>query len=198
MKTLRPIALTLALAAIAAGPALAQRGQGGFGRGEAWGFRGAGLGNWALHEGGIDSIAARFQLTDEQRGELEQLAAAFREENAEVLSRWEQMRDEIQALYTEDQMPTRAAIQRIGEKHNHPGQEMSLALDQLFVESAAILTPQQRQSFRGQAYGRMGAWGGRMMTGRSARQSYGGHRGMRGHQRSFHRGRPGWQPPDSQ
>jgi Spy/CpxP family protein refolding chaperone len=141
MKVLRLTTVTLMLAAVVALPAAAQRGLG-------WsrGFTGIGQGNWALHEGGIDSLAAWFQLTDEQRGQFEELAAQFRRDNAEALDRWNNMQEEIQSLTTEDQRPTRAAIQRIGEKYNYPGEELRPALDQLRVAGAAILTPAQRQS----------------------------------------------------
>jgi hypothetical protein len=98
MKTIRPAAIALTLALLAGGTAIAQRGRGGPALGQAWGFRGVGLGNWALHENGVDSIAARFQLTEQQRAEFEALAQGFRSENGEVLSRWEQMRDEIQSF----------------------------------------------------------------------------------------------------
>jgi Spy/CpxP family protein refolding chaperone len=199
MKTIRPAAIALTLALLAGGTAIAQRGRGGPALGQAWGFRGVGLGNWALHENGVDSIAARFQLTEQQRAEFEALAQGFRSENGEVLSRWEQMRDEIQSLYTDDQQPTRDAIVRIGEKYNHPSEEMSEALDQLQVESAALLTPQQRRSFRGAAYGaRGGRWdarGGSRMTDRrylGPRNRVAPHsgRGMRLHQRSPRRRPP--------
>jgi len=141
MKALRLTTMTLILAAVVATPAAAQRGLG-------WsrGFTGIGQGNWALHEGGIDSLAAWFELTDEQRSQFEGLAAQFRQENAAVLERWDNMQQEIQALTTEDQRPTRAAIQRIGEKYNHPGEELRPALDQLQLEGAAILTPAQRRN----------------------------------------------------
>ena len=156
MKAQRLITMSVALAVLAGGTALAQRGRGGFGRGEAWGFRGVGLGNWALHENGIDSIAARFQLTEEQRAQFEELGANFRSENADVLERWEQMRGEIEALYTEDQMPTRDAILRIGEKYNHPSRDMGPALDQLMVETAGLLTFDQRNSYRRWSDARLG------------------------------------------
>ena len=158
MKVLRLITVTSILAAVAALPAAAQRGLG-------WsrGLTGIGQGNWALHEGGIDSLAAWFQLTDEQRSEFEELAAQFRRENAAALERWNNMREEIQALTTEDQRPTRAAKQRIGEKYSHPGEELQPALDQLRVEGAAILTPAQRQN------------AGRQLARRaSATRAYGG------------------------
>jgi hypothetical protein len=161
MKALRISTVTLILAAAVASAATAQRGLG-------WsrGFTGIGRGNWALHEGGIDSLAAWFQLTDEQQSQFDELAAKFRGENAEALERWNNMQAEIQALTTEDQRPTRAAIQRIGEKYNHPGEELRPALDQLQVEGAAILTPAQRQ-----------------MAGRRLARRAGGTRGRVGIQR---------------
>ncbi len=162
MRGSKQITVALALTLAFAGSVAAQRGPMWGGRGEAWGLRGVGLGNWVLHENGLDSIAAWFDLTDEQRGEFEQLANEFRSENGEILQRWQQMRDEIQSLHTEDQMPTRDAIVRIGEKYNHPGQELAPALDQLQAEAAAILTPEQRQSYRRGVYGRVGAGAGRM------------------------------------
>ena len=195
------LALTLAVAGSAAPQGLPIWG----GRGETWGFRGIGLGNWVLHENGLDSIAAWYGLTDEQRGEFEQLANAFRSENSEALQRWEQMQDEIQSLYTEDQMPTRAAIVRIGEKYNHPSQELRPALDQLQAEAAAILTPEQRLRYGRGIYGRVGAGAGRMdirggrMTVPRRTPLIGRRpidlRGQRG-SRLWNR-RPGWRPPEN-
>lgn len=173
--------------------------------GQAWGFRGVGLGNWALHEGGVDSLAARFQLTDEQKAQFQELADRFQSENSDVLARWQQMRDEIQSLYNEDQMPTREAIQRIGDKYDHPGQQMRDALDQLQVESAALLTPEQRRSYRAPGRAYMGDRGGRLDARRGSRLSARRYLGQRGRvgQRSrrgmrLHQRHPGWPPPDSQ
>lgn len=156
MKALRPITMIAMLALLAGSTALAQRGRGGYAMGQAWGFRGVGLGNWALHENGIDSIAARYQLTEEQRAQFEELGAQFRTENVDALNRWEQMQAEIEALYTETQVPTRAAIQSIGDKYNHPSQEMTPALDQLRVETSALLSYDQRQNYRRWSSARMG------------------------------------------
>ncbi len=155
MKALRLTTATLMLAGAVAATATAQRGLG-------WsrGFTGIGQGNWVLHEGGVDSMAAWFQLTDEQRSQFEELAEQFRRDNADALERWNNMREEIQALTTEDQRPTRAAIQRIGDKYNHPGEELRPALDQLQVEAAALLTPAQRQNARLQLARRAGAMRG--------------------------------------
>ena len=185
MKALRPIAMCLALAMVATGSAVAQRGLG-----LARGFTGVGLGNWALYEGGADSVAAWYQLTEEQRGKLGQLAAQFRSENADALQRWQQMQAEIQGLWTDNQQPTRAAIYSIGQKYGHPGLELQPALDQLHVQSTALLAPAQWQAFGRRSY--VGWGGGRGIRSRRPYTRYGTFRGRA----RFNRW-PGWSPPQN-
>ncbi|KPJ84275.1 MAG: hypothetical protein AMS18_16960 [Gemmatimonas sp. SG8_17] len=185
MRPFAPIALCMTLAVAAADPATAQ-----YGLGLGQGFTGAGLGNWVLYEGGADSLAAWYQLTEEQRGQLESLAAQFRSENADAVARWEQMQREIQALWTGNQPPTWAAINAVGEKYGHPGQELQPALDQLQQRFAALLPPIQRQFFGRRAFGGMGR--GRGFASRRFGTGYRGFRGRPG----FNSWR-GWRRPEN-
>ncbi len=134
MKALWPAALCLTLVVSATGTAVAQRGPG-----LARGFTDVGLGNWVLHEGGIDSIAAWYQFQDEHRDRLEQLTIQFQSENADVLERWRRMQREIQELWTGNQSPTRPAIHNVGEEYDHPGLELQPALEQLQLRATALL-----------------------------------------------------------
>lgn len=172
MRALRLLATCVALVSVGAAPATAQRGLG-----LARGFAGIGLGNWALYEGGTDSIAAWYGLTEEQHSQLLQLAATFRSENAEALQRWQQMQAEIQQLWTESQVPTRAAIISIGQKYGHPGLELQPALDRLQVQSTALLTPAQWRWV-----GRRSYWG-RGGGGLGFRRTYPAYRGRGGFRR---------------
>jgi len=208
MKLIRPFAVCLSLAVAAAGQATAQAG-----RGMALGFTGIGLGNWALYEGGADSIAAWYQLTEEQRGLLEQTAAQFRSENADAVERWRQMQVEIQQLWTGNQPPTQAAIYSVGEKYGHPGLELQPALDQLQIQSTALITPAQWQFYGRRSFAQWG--GGRGMRGAGRgfasrrynagyggfRQGYGGFRrgygAFRGRPRAGFNRWPGGPPPDN-
>jgi Spy/CpxP family protein refolding chaperone len=177
MKLTRTITVTAALGVILAGPALAQRGP----RGSGAGF---GMRSWVLYENGVDSLAARIDLTDGQRSRLEALAQEFRSQNADALNRMTQMRADIDALWTEDQRPTREAMERIAEKYGHPAQDLRPALTQLHEDVAGIITVQQeRQLRRGALAGSM--WGRRPAPGR-------GYRAPRMNQRG---GRGMWGPP---
>jgi hypothetical protein len=153
--------VTAALGIVLAGTALAQRGPRG---------QGAGLGmrSWVLYENGVDSLAARTDLTDEQRSRLDSLAQQFRSENADALGRMTQMREEIDALWTEDQRPTREAMERIAEENGYPARDLRPALTRLHEDMAGIITvQQQRQLQRGALAGSM--WGRRAMPGRGYR-----------------------------
>jgi len=161
MRLTRTITVTAALGAMLAGPALAQRGP----RGSGAGF---GMRSWVLYENGIDSLAARIDLTDEQRSRLDALAQGFRSENADALGRLTQMREEIDALRTEDQRPTRAAMDRIAEKYGYPARDLRPALTRLHEDMAGIITvQQQRQLQRGALAGSM--WGREAVPGRGYR-----------------------------
>lgn len=161
MRLTRTITVTAALGVVLAGTALAQRGP----RGPGAGF---GMRSWVLYENGIDSLAARIDLTDEQRSRLDALAQEFRSENADALGRMTQMREEIDALWTEDQRPTRDAMDRIAEKYDYPERELRPALTGLHEDMAGIITvQQQRQLQRGPLGGLMR--GRRAVPGRGYR-----------------------------
>jgi len=182
MNGLRWIVVCAALTAMAAAPAAAQRGL-GIGRG----FTGIGLGNWALHEGGADSLATWYGLGEEQREQLRRLAAEFRNANADALQRWQQMQLEIEALWSGNQYPTRAAVFTIGQKYGHPGLELQPALDRLQVQAGALLTPGQWQWYGRRPYlGRGGGWG---MGFRRVYPAYRAYRGGGGYRRWL-----GWPP----
>jgi Spy/CpxP family protein refolding chaperone len=161
MKLTKTITVTAALGIVLAGTALAQRGPRGQGAG-------VGMRSWVLYENGVDSIAARIDLTDEQRSHLDSLAQQFRSENADALGRMTQMREEIDALWTEDQRPTREAMDRIAEEYGYPARDLRPALTRLHEDMAGIITvQQQRQLQRGALAGSM--WGRRAMPGRGYR-----------------------------
>jgi hypothetical protein len=115
------------------------------GPGLARGFTDVGLGNWVLHEGGADSIAAWYRLDGEHQARLDRLAVAFQREHTEALERWRSMRREIQESWDGMQPPARATIQEIGLKYDHPGLELQSALDRAQLRLSAILWLAQRQ-----------------------------------------------------
>jgi Spy/CpxP family protein refolding chaperone len=188
MRRLAQIALTALLSAVLAGTAAAQWGP----RGTGYGF---GMRSWVLYENGVDSLAARIDLTEQQRSQLAELARTFRSENADAIERLSNMRAEIDALWTEDQQPTRTAIARIAEKYDYPERDLRPAFEQLHSDMSGIITvQQQRELLRGvgRGFGRGGAVGppGYGVRGRGygplAPGSRFGQRGSRG----FDRG--GW------
>lgn len=183
MRPLRTTVMCMVLAGAAATPAAPQYGL-GLGRG----FTGLGLRNWALYESGADSIAAWYRLTDEQRGQVEELVGQFRRENADAVARWKQMQGDIQSLMTGNVQPGWAAIYAVGEKYGHPGQELQPALYQLHLRLTALLTPLQGQLYSPRAY-----WGMGRGRGFAGRRFGGGYRSLRGP--SFNRW-PGWLPPE--
>ena len=134
MRPLRTTVMCMVLVGAATTPAAPQYGL-GLGRG----FTGLGLRNWALYESGADSIAAWYRLTDEQRGQVEELVGQFRRENADAVARWKQMQGDIQSLMTGNVQPGWAAIYAVGEKYGHPGQELQPALYQLHHEKCCTL-----------------------------------------------------------
>lgn len=161
MKLTKTITVTAALGIVLASTALAQRGPRAQGTG-------VGMRSWVLYENGVDSIAARIDLTDEQRSHLDSLAQQFRSENADALGRMTRMREELDALWTEDQRPTREAMDRIAEEYGYPARDLRPALTRLHEDMAGIITvQQQRQLQRGTLAGSM--WGRRAMPGRGYR-----------------------------
>ncbi len=195
MKFKRTITLTAALGVALAGSVLAQRGP----RGSGAGF---GMRSWVLYENGVDSLAERIDLTDEQRDRIEALAHEFHNDNADAIERMTRMRAEIDALRTEDQRPTREAIARIAEEHGYPERDLRPALNQLHEDMAEIVTvQQQRQLQRSPPAGSIGGRGAMAGRGyRSPRAFQRGGRVMRGYPRfggqrlRLHR----IPPPDSQ
>ncbi len=181
MKLTGRIALTVALAMVLAGSALAQRGP----RGTGAGF---GMRSWVLDENGLDSLAARADLTDEQRLRLDGLAQEFRTENADAVDRMNRMRAKIDALRTEDQQPTREAMNRIAKEHGYPERDLRPALTKLHEDMAEIITvQQQRQLQRGTT---ISGRGQRAMAGRGYRTGRGGFAasGRRPAPRAYQRG----------
>ncbi|UCG85697.1 MAG: Spy/CpxP family protein refolding chaperone [Gemmatimonadota bacterium] len=138
MRHAAQITLTALLSATMASTGVAQ-----------WGPRGAGYGfgmrSWVLYEGGVDSLATRIELTEQQRSQLTELAQAFREENSDAVERMNNMRAEIAALSTEDQQPTRSALARIAEKYDYPERDLRPALYQLHSDMSGIITVQQQR-----------------------------------------------------
>jgi len=118
-------------------------------RGSGQGF---GMRSWALYEGGVDSIAAVVDLTEEQRAQLDELAQRFRSENSDAIDRMSQMRAEIDALWTDVQRPRMDAMTQIAEKYSHPERDLRPALTNLHKDMAGIITvKQQVQLQRGRA-----------------------------------------------
>jgi hypothetical protein len=195
MKLTGRIALTVALAVVLAGSALAQRGP----RGTGTGF---GVRSWVLYENGLDSLAVAADLTDEQRVRLDGLAQEFRTENADAVDRMNKMRAEIDALRTEDQQPTREAMNRIAQEYGYPERDLRPALTKLHEDMAGIITvQQQRKLLRGALAG--SERGQRVMAVRGYRAPRYSHRGgramwrrrmYRGQRLTLHR----IPPPDSQ
>lgn len=144
MRRIASIALAAVFSATLCGSLAAQRGP----RGSGYGF---GMRSWVLYEGGVDSLATVVDLSEQQRAELTELAQSFRADNADAIGRMNQMRAEIDSLWTEEQRPTRLAMSRIAEKYDYPGRDLRPALDQLHEDMSAILTVQQYRELRGRA-----------------------------------------------
>ncbi len=143
MRTLRPIALIAALAVATAGSAAAQRGTGSFRGGPGMGM---GL-RLLLEEDGLERFATRFELTDERRGQLNDLVGAFKNENSDVLDRLTKMQQEMRTLRSGDQRPTRKALREISDKYEHPGRALQPAFAKLQDDMLATLAPAQRRNW---------------------------------------------------
>ena len=203
MRTLRPIALIAVLAVAAAGSAAAQRGPGSFRGGPGMGM---GL-RLLLEEDGLERFATRLELTDEQRGQLNDLVEAFKNETSDALDRLTKMQEEMRTLRSGDQRPTREALREIGDKYEHPGQALQRAFAKLQDDMLATLAPAQRRNWVRQMRRGMRTRGRLMGARRFAprgRAAIGGRwRSMRPRSlrrwsagRQFrHRGRPGWPIP---
>jgi hypothetical protein len=162
MKPIARIALAALFSATLAGSGEAQWGP----RGTGYGF---GMRSWVLYENGVDSLAARIDLSEQQRSQLAELARTFRAENADAIERMNNMRAEIDALSTEDQRPTRSAMARIAEEYNYPERDLRPALGRLHHDMGGIITVQQQsQLLRGSARG-FGRAGGEASPGYGVR-----------------------------
>ena len=162
----KAIAVTACLAVALVAPLAAQGGP----RGSGQGF---GMRSWVLQQGGVDSIAAIIDLTEEQRSQLDELARSFHEENAAAIERMNQMRAEIDALWTDVQRPRREAMEQIAEKYSFPEQDLRPALTRFHSDVAGIITVQQQtQLQRNRSLSRRSHWN---TVGRAYR---GGQRGF--------------------
>jgi len=141
MRIVTTSLLTAALVATGVALASAQGGP----RGSGYGF---GMRSWALHENGVDSIAARVELTDEQRGQLEGLARGFQDENAEAVDRMNRMHAEIDTLWTDMQRPRWEAMDSIARKYDYPERDLRPALTKLHNDMAGIITVQQQRQLQ--------------------------------------------------
>jgi Spy/CpxP family protein refolding chaperone len=172
MMVMRGLAVAVSLATVVAVSAMAQGGP----RGSGQAF---GMGSWVLHENGVDSIAAIIDLTQEQRTQLDELAFKFRSENAEAIGRMNQMRAEIDSLWTDLQRPRREAMSQIAEKYDFPERDLRPALTKLHQDVAGIITVEQQAQLQR----------GRVSPGRVGRGVAG--QGYGGGQRRFASGRVG-------
>jgi len=141
-------ALSLALLVAMTSVATAQRG----GRGEPpareFGPRaGGGLGRVVLSDSAVDRFAERMEFSEAQRGQLGNLAEAYRNENADALARMESLREEMRAMRESDERPTREALADVFQKYDHPDLELRLAQDKLDRNVRVMLTPDQERRF---------------------------------------------------
>ena len=103
----------------------------------------AGLGAIVLRDSALDRFAEQIELTDEQRGQLRELADTYRNENADALDRIERMQEELRALRDGDERPTRQALDEVVERYDHPDLDLVRANRVLDRNARAILTPDQ-------------------------------------------------------
>jgi len=115
---------------------------------------GGGLGSVVLSDSAMDRFAERMELSEEQRGQLQDLAEAYRNENADVVARLESLREEMRTLREGDERPTRAAVADVFRKYDHPDLDLRLVRGKLDRNVRAMLTPdQQRRLARGTRVG---------------------------------------------
>jgi len=148
MGKTKAAAFSLALLVAMTSVATAQRG----GRGEPpareFGPRaGGGLGRVVLSDSAMDRFAERMELSEGQRGQLQNLADAYRSENADVLARMENLRDEMRTLREGDERPTRETLAGVFQKYDHPDLELRLAQSKLDRNVRSMLTPEQQRRF---------------------------------------------------
>ena len=145
--------LTLALVVGVAGLASAQRGgwggRGMHGMGMGMGpGAGAGIAQWIIQEDGLDRLADRVELTDEQRGRLQDLVDSFRRENADALDRMARLQAERDSLLRRDARPRSLALHdslmALGNKYNHPGDDLFAPMNRLGRDAFDVLTPDQQ------------------------------------------------------
>ena len=137
MRTPRTALLTALLASVAVTGVSAQAGP----RGSGLGF---GMRSWALYENGVDSIAAVIDLTAEQRTQLDELVQRFHSDNSDAIERMNQMRAEIDELWTDVQRPRRAAMDSIAQQYGYPERDLRPAITQLHNDLAGIITVRQQ------------------------------------------------------
>jgi hypothetical protein len=152
--------------------------------------------SWALYENGVDSIATIIDLTAEQRAQLDELVQRFHSENSDAIARMNQMRAEIDGLWTDVQRPRRAVMDSIAQKHGYPERELRPALTQLHNQTAGIITVQQQAELqRGRSLAGRSRWNTAYQGWRSGYASRrGGLRpqfGMRGNNAGRWAGRTG-------
>ena len=148
MGKTKAAAFSLALLVAMTSVATAQRG----GRGEPpareYGPRaGGGLGSVVLSDSAVDRFAERIELSEEQLGQLQNLAEAYRSENADVMARMESLREEMCAMREGDERPTRGALADVLQRYDHPDLELRLAQSKLDRNVRAMLTPDQERRF---------------------------------------------------
>ena len=103
------------------------------------------LGSIVLRDSALQWFAERFQLSQEQQNQMQEIADAYRNDNADVLERMKLMREELRALRDSSSHPTREMFAEVIERYDHPDLDLARAERRLGSSVLSILTPEQKR-----------------------------------------------------
>jgi len=101
------------------------------------------LGSIVLRDSALNRFAERLQLSDEQRGQMQDIAEGYRSANEDVLERMERMREELRTLRASPTRPTQDMFVEVMDRYDHPDLDVARAERRLAMRIRSILTPEQ-------------------------------------------------------
>lgn len=146
LARVRPIALTLALAAALAGGAQAAPMMGGGHDHGAWSGSGMGpgMGPGGMMGGMVYRMLDRVNATPEQRTQIRQIMDRARTEMRAQYQANQGLRDEALALFAQPNIDA-AAVEALRQKMQAQHEAASKRMTQSMLEVANVLTPEQRK-----------------------------------------------------
>jgi len=108
------------------------------------------LGSIVLRDSALNRFAERFQLSHEQRGQMQGIAEEYRSANEGAIERMERMREELRTLRASSTRPTHDVFVEVIDRYDHPDLDVARAERRLAMRVRSILTPEQlKQVTRG-------------------------------------------------